>query len=114
MAKPWAKAFYNSTAWQRVREAALIRDGYLCTRCGELAQEVHHIIHLTSDNVNDPAISLNLDNLASLCEDCHKLQHSDDRATARMKDKDLADLSSERMAQYGFDSNGYLVRISPP
>ena len=114
MAKAWAKAFYNSAVWQRVREAALIRDGYLCTCCGELAEEVHHIIPLTAQNVNDPKISLNLDNLSSLCEACHKARHSIDRATARMKDKDLAELSAERMSKYEFDANGFLVPISPP
>ena len=109
MAKPWAKAFYNSDAWQNARKAALIRDGYLCTRCGELAQEVHHIKHLTARNVNDPAISLNLDNLASLCERCHKQHHDRDRKAGQRKPREDG---------YVFDENGYLVRaekkVDPP
>ena len=114
MAKPWAKAFYNSKPWEKARELALIRDGRVCVWCGELATEVDHIIELTAQNVNDPAISLNLDNLRSLCGDCHKQRHADDRATARMKDKGLAAVATELSGRYEFDSNGFLKRVSPP
>ena len=114
MAKPWAKAFYKSKAWQQARELALIRDGHVCVWCGDLATEVDHIIELTAQNVNDPAISLNLNNLRSLCGDCHKQRHADDRATARMKDRDLAAVATELSGHYEFDSNGFLKRASPP
>ena len=33
--------------------------------------EVHHKIPLTADNVRDPEISLNWDNLELLCKTCH-------------------------------------------
>jgi 5-methylcytosine-specific restriction endonuclease McrA len=39
------------------------------------AVEVHHITELTPDNINDPSVSLNLDNLVSLCKDCHADRH---------------------------------------
>ena len=31
-----------------------MRDRYMCTRCGRPAEEVHHIKHLTPENINDP------------------------------------------------------------
>ena len=37
--------------------------------------EVHHKIHLTLDNVDDPSIALNLDNLLLLCKECHNKMH---------------------------------------
>ena len=40
------------------------------------AEEVHHIIKLTPANIDDPEISLNLDNLVSLCHDCHAKRHA--------------------------------------
>ena len=76
MAKEWAKAFYNSPQWQAVRREVLRRDHYTCAHCYGRAEEVHHIIELTPDNINDMNISLNPDNLISLCHDCHsKITH---------------------------------------
>ena len=73
MAKPFAESLYNSKAWHRVREAALVRDRGMCQYkgCHRPAEEVHHIIELTPTNVNDPMIALNLDNLMCVCRDCH-------------------------------------------
>lgn len=73
----WAEEFYSSGAWKAVREQAKKRDHYLCVDClreGRItpAEEVHHIIALSQANVNDPRISLNLNNLKSLCKLCHK------------------------------------------
>ena len=72
----WAEAFYKSKTWQHCRSAAWSRDGGLCVDClkaGKItsAEEVHHIIELTPENINDPSVSLNLANLVSLCMECH-------------------------------------------
>ena len=47
---------------------------------------VHHKIHLTPKNINDPNITLNWDNLMLLCRDCHAEVHS--RAKRYTVDKD--------------------------
>lgn len=78
--KEWAKSFYKSQRWQKVRQAAISRDAYLCVDCMKRgiitpAEEVHHITELTPDNITDPNITLNLDNLVSLCRECHKARH---------------------------------------
>ncbi len=70
------KAFYNSEAWQRARQAALIRDKYLCVECLKRrkfrrATTVHHVDHL----LDDPEKALDLANLESLCADCHNRAH---------------------------------------
>lgn len=49
----------------------LRRDLYTCVYCYARAEEVHHVIELTPDNINDISIALNPDNLISLCHDCH-------------------------------------------
>ena len=105
MAKDWSKGFYNSAAWKKERQAVLMRDRYRCTEpgCYRTAQEVHHIKELTEQNVSDPMIALNENNLRSLCSDCHK------RITRRMKSKDnmiLPDII--------FDENGYPIAGSTP
>lgn len=75
MAKSFSKWLYDSKEWAQVREGVLARDRYVCQICGRPAQEVHHIVHLSKLNVMDPKISLNPDNLISLCRDCHCAQH---------------------------------------
>jgi 5-methylcytosine-specific restriction endonuclease McrA len=78
--KEWAESFYGSPQWKATRQAAKSRDAYLCVDCMRAgiitpAEEVHHIIELTPENINDPSISLNLDNLVSLCRECHQKRH---------------------------------------
>ena len=77
-----------------------MRDNYLCQHCGRAASDVHHIKHLTEDNVNDPNISLNPDNLVSLCWACHRREHRGDDGRGRMM---------QEQNPYTFDENGMLV-----
>lgn len=76
MAREFAKSFYNSKEWKKCRELIMIRDSYLCVLCNKPAQEVHHKKHITPNNINNPAITLNPENLISLCGDCHKKIHA--------------------------------------
>ena len=53
----------------------------MCERCyseGKLvpAKVVHHVIHLTPENINDPHIALSYDNFQRLCQDCHAAVHT--------------------------------------
>ena len=82
--KDFAKAFYKSQAWKRTREAYARSKSGLCEIClaaglyvpGEI---VHHKIHLTPENINDPRITLSFDNLQYVCRQCHAEIHSKDR-----------------------------------
>ena len=94
--KPWAKAFYNSSAWHHIRKLALIRDGYTCAYCGARATEVHHIVELTPENIRDPSVALNLDNLQSLCHQCH--------STITMQEHGLKNVDCDM--DFYFDSDG--------
>lgn len=102
MARDFAKAFYNSGLWQDVRESILERDSGLCRMCGAVASEVHHVIKLTTKNIDDPEITVNPDNLLSLCGECHKAQHRRDRAAGRCSQPD------QRVC--AFDADGNPVR----
>ena len=109
MARDFAKAFYNSKEWRVVREYILMRDKYLCTNCGNPAEEVHHIIHLTPENITDINISLNAENLTSLCKDCHFGIHRIDKVNGIKKSHNSFSCGNE----YEFDENGYLIQKSP-
>ena len=80
--KEWAKPFYKSKAWQDCREAFFIFRHGLCERCGGPGKIVHHKIYLTPENINDPNISLNWDNLELVCQDCHNEEHHSTDAVA--------------------------------
>ena len=74
--RDFAKQFYKSKTWQKVRDQVWKRDRGLCQWClekGIIKQgvEVHHIIELTAENITDTGISLNPDNLVTLCRECH-------------------------------------------
>lgn len=84
MAKEYAKAFYNSQAWENCRVGYIKCVGGLCERC--LAKGlynagviVHHKIHLNPDNITNPEIALDYNNLELLCMDCHNKEHTEDR-----------------------------------
>lgn len=74
--KDWAKSFYQSKQWYRCRASyiamRMATDGGLCEVCGkEQGYIVHHIRPLTEQNIGDPNISLNHDNLRFECKQCH-------------------------------------------
>lgn len=80
MAKEWAKSFYASKSWKECREGYINSVHNLCERCLvegriETGKILHHTIYLTPDNINDPYVSLNWDNLEYVCQYCHNKEH---------------------------------------
>lgn len=79
--REFAEHFYKSIAWKNCRDAYMKKVGGLCEECYKLglivpAEEVHHKIHLTADNINDPNITLSFGNLIALCREHHRREHS--------------------------------------
>lgn len=77
MEKPWLQehnwAYRKGVnyGYSNAREHALVRDKYTCQCCGKknCRLEVHHIVFRRNGG------SDNLENLVTLCEDCHKAVH---------------------------------------
>ena len=75
------EAFYTSWRWRNCRKAYAKSKGNLCEKClkrgiinpgtKEQPLETHHRIPLTDDNINDPSVTLNWNNLELLCKKCH-------------------------------------------
>lgn len=106
---PFAHQFYHSKAWQDVRTFVWDRAHGLCERCMERgdvkpADVVHHIVPLSVDNIGDPNISLNPDNLTALCNDCHTEvhQHLGIGAMNGIKHEE---------PRVGFDAEGNVVKL---
>lgn len=79
--KQFAEHFYKSASWVKCRNAYMKSKHHLCEEClknGTIkaAEEVHHIVWLTPDNINDPNITLSEDNLICVCRECHRRLHN--------------------------------------
>ena len=90
--------FYSSPAWKKFSESIRRQRHYVCEKCGQPGNVVHHRIPLTERNVNDPTISLNPGNMQLLCRECHERHHN--RAAKQPKRTVL------------FDEQGNVVGIS--
>ena len=107
MAREFSKAFYKSPEWEKVRKYVLMRDRYICQKCGGPAEEVHHIIHLSPENIWDPKITLNPNNLVSLCRADHFLIHVRDKEAGKRHKHGLSE--GDCAEGYHFDASGQLV-----
>lgn len=107
--KEYAKSFYQSDAWKKARQTAIKRANGLCERCRAAGRFVpgvivHHKKYITPGNIHDARVTLALDNLELVCEDCHNKEHK-----------------AKHAARYRFDGNGNLLpppgekeRVRPP
>lgn len=109
VARDFSRHVYHSARWAAIRDLAMKREvttqGFVPSGMCELcfshglyrpAKVVHHIVHITPENVDDPGVTLNADNLMRLCQDCHAAVHSS------------ADYDGP--SRYHFDEAGNIVR----
>ena len=73
--KQYAEKFYKSAAWRKTSRLYMTMQNYVCERCGGVGEICHHKKYITPWNIGDPNITLNLDNLECLCQDCHNAEH---------------------------------------
>ena len=96
MAREFARQFYHSQAWKNCQAQYVKQAKGLCERCREKGLIVpgvivHHKVHLTPDNILDPDVTLNADNLMLLCRDCH------------------AEIHKKRTRRFDIDENGRVI-----
>ena len=89
--------FYNSSQWDKVRRAYKLYRYGLCERCGRPGEIVHHKCYISMENIFNPDVTLNFDNLELLCLDCHNKEHSkhhfDCKGYVRNDNKNILDLA---------------------
>lgn len=88
---------YHTQAWRKLRQLKYHQEHGLCERCGMPGDIVHHKIYITKDNVDDPDITMNIDNLELLCIECHNKEHFEKNSPVR--------------DGLGFDENGNLIQL---
>lgn len=79
--KEFAEGFYKSIEWKNCRRDYIKSVGGLCEKCLKQgiykpAIIVHHIEHITPNNIENPEITLNYANLQAVCRDCHAALHA--------------------------------------
>lgn len=95
-----AKKFYNSKAWRDCRESYIYTVHGLCEHCDGPGYIVDHIKEIDINNINNPEITLNHENLQYLCTPCHN------KKTFR-KHESIRE-------GFGFDEEGNLISLMPP
>lgn len=70
------RKLYKLKAWQRLREVALLRDGFKCHRCGCFlkrgrTEPQSAVVHHLTPHKGNPDLFFDLGNLASACWSCH-------------------------------------------
>ncbi|MDP4153275.1 MAG: AAA family ATPase [Bacillota bacterium] len=97
MAREFAIGLYKSKKWEKCRDSFMSSKNYICERCGDIAVICHHKKYITPENINDPNITLNWNNLEALCRTCHAAEHMSMGACA---------------PGLTFDESGNLVKIN--
>jgi len=96
MAKDYAKAFYKSATWEHCRKSYMKYKGGLCERClanGIISAGVivHHKKYITPENISNPMITTDFNNLELLCIDCHNNEHHHGKKSKRFQKRFLVD-----------------------
>lgn len=60
----------TTDAWQRMRLAAFLRDGYACRRCGVTGDRKTLTVHL-NPALDGDHLAATRDDLTTLCRSCH-------------------------------------------
>jgi 5-methylcytosine-specific restriction endonuclease McrA len=55
----------RGSAWNKIREAVLIRDGYICNYCGRDATTADHVLPRSKGGQDT------MNNLVAACHDCN-------------------------------------------
>ena len=94
---PEIARLYRSERWRKLRRLK-IGTNPVCERCARQGiykpvEIVHHKEYVTDKNYWKPEIFYNIDNLESLCRECHNKEHFEAKAE-----------------EYTFDENGDVVK----
>ena len=89
--------------WRKCRDAYMRMGRGLCEPCFKKgkwtrAEIVHHKVHITPENLNDPNVTLNFDNLERVCRKCHAKEHPE--IYGEIRDP-----------RVGFDAEGNVVNL---
>lgn len=91
MAKDFAKPFYDGKKWNKLRKKYIedrqAIDGGLCETCHEAVGVIvhHNDIWIDENNIDNPDVTLNYDNLKLDCIACHNREKKDEQERERYR-----------------------------
>lgn len=89
--KQQKRKFYDSGEWKSIREQVKKRDNYECQECkrngrvqtdtneyseGAKRKKIQLVVHHIKELEHHPELALEIDNLETVCVDCHNKEHS--------------------------------------
>ena len=101
MSKGKQNDFYKSAEWKACRESYAKKACYLCERCGEPGEIVHHKTRVKPETIDDPRVLYDFNNLEMLCRQCHGKEHGDE-----YKERDAHKFDGRR---YYIDEQGRVI-----
>ena len=87
------REFYNSDSWRKLRLEALNRDHHECVWCRDEGRVTRTLLEV--DHIKEleyyPEYALDLDNLRTLCKECHNKRHNrfQFRKSSKMENKNF-------------------------
>lgn len=74
---PERQCAYARAAWKETAKEVLRRDGYRCRKCGAAHEGgMKLVVHHVKAWAKHPELRFDKENLLTLCQDCHKKEHS--------------------------------------
>lgn len=88
--KEQKRKFYDSSDWKRLREEVKKRDNYECQECKRKGivridtneysehakrKKIQLVVHHIKELEHHPELALEIDNLETICVDCHNKEH---------------------------------------
>lgn len=99
MAKDYATGFYSSKKWKELRKQVAEESFYICSICGKPTYSnqgiVHHKTPITEENIDNPSITLNKNNLMYVCRNCHEALHKQSKSNTATTELNENTLDSE-------------------
>lgn len=98
--KEQKRKFYDSGEWKQLREEAKVRDNYECQPCkragrvtidlgeyseGAKRKKIQLVVHHVKEIYHHPELALDLDNLETVCVECHNKEHGRDFKSKKLK-----------------------------
>lgn len=79
--------FYSWTIWRKLRKEVIYRDNNECKVCGVPGQKARLYVHHKKELKEFPNLALDINNLITLCGDCHNKIHEKDQQLRRHNKK---------------------------
>lgn len=88
--------FYHWSVWRKLRSDVIKRDNYECRNCKKPIQKVRLYAHHIKELKKFPHLALDINNIITLCGNCHNEIHDKEEQMNQYKNKKEKFINEER------------------